>query len=134
MPTAKHRVTVNLEPDKFAVLNALANRQGISMSSVLAELWDMAAPVMSRVVDLLEQAELVEQSAKGRIRRIAAQTAAEMEPMVAAVLHNYDLFAEQIQQAIDDKHAAADAAPGTGAARRRRPPASNTGVRFGKPL
>jgi Ribbon-helix-helix protein, copG family len=136
MPTINPRVTVTLQPEDYAILEALAKTQGVSKSSLLAEIWSMACPVMARVAKLLIEAKTAQASVKDGIREATEQALKEIEPMAAQVMLNFDLFEEAIRDSIAEGHTsdggdvtggAADGQSGAGA---KKPPSSNTGVRF----
>lgn len=144
MPTAKPRVNVAMDQADFDLLSAFAARQGVSRSSVLVELWQMAAPVMARVLKLVEEAERARGSIKDGIREAAIQAEARVQPLHRDMLLNLDMFEEAIRDVISEAGGVADAAevaggvrsatPGAAdeAATTKKPPSSNTGVRFRK--
>lgn len=132
MPTLKPRITVAFEPEHYEILAALSKRQGVSMSSIISDLWGMAAPVMLRVVKLLEQAEKVQEGARVGIRQAAADAEEKMLPQVRAVLNNFDLFEEAIKGHIAEVHSADSRSARADVRRPKKPPSSNTGVRSKK--
>lgn len=135
MPTINPRVTVTLKAEQFEVLSRLAAAQGVSMSSILAELWEVSAPVMARIANLLEEAKGAQQSAKDGIREATEAALEIVAPQAAQVMVNFDLFEEQVLQKIAEgkRGAGATAAAGRGRAGSAQPPSSNTGVRFSEP-
>ena len=56
MPTSKPRFTVTCEPETHEVISRLAELQGRTRGSVVAELLDEVVPVLSRTIALLEAA------------------------------------------------------------------------------
>lgn len=56
MPTAKPRIAVTLEQHTFDVIARMADLQGCSRGSVVAELLESVAPALTRTVALLEAA------------------------------------------------------------------------------
>jgi predicted DNA-binding ribbon-helix-helix protein len=56
LATTKPRVTVTLEPDVYATMKELAQLQGCSMSSLIAELLNMVHPVQQKVLDAVKTA------------------------------------------------------------------------------
>ena len=135
MPTIKPRVTVMLEPDDYAVLAKLSELQGVSKSSLLADLWVQACPVMIRVAKLLAEAKNAQQSVKDGIRDATEAAILEIEPMANQVMMNFDLFEESIREQISRPDSGFGGDSTFGAADGRsttQPPSSNTGVRFTK--
>lgn len=138
MPTINPRVTVTLHPEDYAILEALAKTQGVSKSSLLAEIWSMACPVMARVAKLLIEAKTAQASVKDGIREATEQALKEIEPMAAQVMMNFDLFEEAIRDSIAEGRPSASGdvtdgtAGGQSAEGASEPPSSNTGVRFSK--
>lgn len=135
MPTINPRVTVTLKPEQFEVLSRLSAARGVSMSSIISELWDVSAPVMARIAHLLEEAKGAQQSAKEGIREATEAALEIVAPQAAQVMVNFDLFEEQVLQKIaDGRGAGGDTRrAATGGAAGAKPPSSNTGVRFSEP-
>lgn len=139
MPTVNPRVTVMLSPEDYAVLASLSELQGVSKSSLIADVWAMACPVLSRVAKLLLEAKNAQESVKEGIREASEEAIRQIEPVAAQAMVNWDLFEESIREAILDARSTAPAGTGsTGASRADaakeapHPPSSNTGVRFQK--
>lgn len=138
MPTIKPRVTVQLEPEDYQILATLAELQGVSKSSLLADLWASACPVMIRVAKLLQEAKNAQESVKDGIREATESALLEIQPMANQVMMNFDLFEEAIRDQIAEGRTGAgvasvgSAADRRGAAGAHKPPSSNTGVRFTK--
>ena len=82
MPTAKPRVNVAMDQADFDLLSAFAASQGVSRASVLVELWQMAAPVMARVLKLVEEAQRAKDSVRKGIVEATVEAEAKMLPMV----------------------------------------------------
>lgn len=139
MPTVNPRVTVMLSPEDYAVLASLSELQGVSKSSLIADVWAMACPVMSRVVKLLLEAKNAQESVKVGIREASEEAIRQIEPVAAQAMVNWDLFEEAIRDAILDARSTAPEGTGSVGASRTDaakdapyPPSSNTGVRFQK--
>ena len=56
MPTLKPRITITLTDEQHATLQALAQLQGVSMSSIVVDLVDTTLPVLQRLVSVLQNA------------------------------------------------------------------------------
>lgn len=117
MPTAKPRVNVAMDQADYDLLSAFAASQGVSRASVLVELWQMAAPVMARVLKLVEEAQRARESVRDGIREAAIEAQASMLPLQREAFLNLDLFEEAVRDAIREAGVADDGgggAPATG--------------------
>lgn len=112
MPTAKPRVNVAMDQADFDLLSAFAASQGVSRASVLVELWQMAAPVMARVLKLVEEAQRARESVKDGIREAAMEAQAKMTPLQREAFLNLDLFEEAVRDAIREAAGVADGGGG----------------------
>ena len=135
MPAKYPRLTITMRPALHARLRRLSELTGNSMSSLIFELLDGADPVLTRVIRLLETAELAKGELHGRLAR-------DMESAQERIEHQLGLTLD----AFGDKEVVSDLVDQAeeGPARRRRkggqpsaharPPAeptpiSNRGVR-----
>lgn len=125
MPTAKPRVNVAMDQADFDLLSAFAASQGVSRASVLVDLWQMAAPVMARVLKLVEEAERAKASVKDGIREAAIQAEARVQPLHREMLLNLDLFEEAIRDVIQEAAGISDPADAGGGVRSATPPADD---------
>lgn len=69
MPAKHPRLTITMRPALHARLRRLSELTGNSMSSLIFELLDGAEPVLTRVIRLLETAELAKEEMHGRLAR-----------------------------------------------------------------
>ncbi len=137
MPTAKPRVNVAMDQGDYDLLSAFAASQGVSRASVLVELWQMAAPVMARVLKLVEEVERAKASVKKGIIEAAFEAEAKVLPLHREALLNLDMFEEAVREVLREA-AGVDESGGeqrggtpTVSAAPVEPPSSNTGVRSG---
>lgn len=139
MPTAKPRVNVVLDQSSFDLLTEFAASQGVSRSSVLADLWETASPVMARVLKMVREVQRAKDSVREGIRAAAIEAESKVLPLQHEALLNLDLFEEAIK---DMLIASEGSQPGAGDSAHARAcadgdqveklPSSNTGVRFRK--
>lgn len=101
MATNKPRITVTLEQDHYDILSEFARQQGCSMSAALAEVWGQAVPTIQRVVKLIAEAEHAKASVADRIRDIATEAQEAMLPHAREAVAQFDIFEEQVKEAID---------------------------------
>lgn len=86
----------------FDLLSAFAASQGVSRASVMVELWQMAAPVMARVLKLVEEAKRAKDSVRKGIVEATVEAEAKMLPIQQEALLNLDMFEEAIRDVIRD--------------------------------
>ena len=70
MPTIKPRVQVTLEPSTHEVIKRLAELQGRSRGSIIAELLDEVGPALTRTVALLEAAAAAPEQVRSGLRSV----------------------------------------------------------------
>lgn len=92
----------------FDLLSAFAASQGVSRASVLVELWQMAAPVMARVLKLVEEAQRAKDSVRKGIVEATVEAEAKMLPIQREALLNLDMFEEAIRDVIREAGGVAD--------------------------
>lgn len=111
MPAKYPRLTITMRPALHARLRRLSELTGNSMSSLIFELLDGAEPVLTRVIRLLETAELAKEEMQGRLAR-------DMETAQERIEHQLGLTLEEF----GDDQVQADLADAgeIGPARRRR--------------
>ena len=97
MPTAKPRVNVVLDQSSFDLLTEFAASQGVSRSSVLADLWETASPVMARVLKMVREVQRAKDSVREGIRAAAIEAESKVLPLQHEALLNLDLFEEAIK-------------------------------------
>lgn len=101
MATKKPRITVTLEPEHHEVLRRLTALQGGSMSGVISDLIGEIAPVLGRLCASLELAKQAQDGVKVNLRRVAEEAEQDMEPLLRMARDQFDLFANQVQRAVE---------------------------------
>lgn len=130
------RLKVTLTDEQHALLQFVASATGQSMSAILQELFETAAPVLRRVAEVTQAArEAPEAFRKGMLASLEAAEA-RLAPMVEGTQAAFDKVAVE---AVELSKRPARPAGGTrraGGGRRARgavqPPSGNTGVRSSK--
>lgn len=69
MPAKYPRLTITMRPGLHAMLRRLSELTGQSQSALIFELLDGAEPVLSRVIRLLETADMAKHELKGHLSR-----------------------------------------------------------------
>lgn len=102
MPAKHPRLTITMRPALHARLRRLSELTGNSMSSLIFELLDGAEPVLTRVIRLLETAELAKEEMHGRLARDMESAQARIEHQLGLTLEHFgdeELGADLVDQA-----------------------------------
>lgn len=114
MATKKPRITVTLNQEAYEALEQVAKVQGGSMSAVLAEVWEEAAPVMLRVVKLVLEAQAAKAGVGDRIKELATEAELAMLPLAREAVSNMDMFEASIREALKSAQGGASGEGGGG--------------------
>ncbi len=90
MATTKPRINVTLEPHRYALFKRLAALQGVSMSSLVAELLDAVAEPMERVCVVLEAAAKAPGDLKTGLRAAVDRAEASLMPAALNAIDQFD--------------------------------------------
>jgi hypothetical protein len=74
MPTAKPRIAVTLNQQTFEVIARMAQLQGCSRGSIVADMMDAVAPALTRTIALLEAAADAPQQVRDGLRSVVEST------------------------------------------------------------
>lgn len=77
MPTKNPRVMVTLNPKTYAVLKSMAESVGASMSSIISELADEAAPALQNIQKAMQMAKTKPSEAFDQLAHQLAQAQSE---------------------------------------------------------
>lgn len=100
MATTKPRINVTLEQHRFELFKRLAALQGVSMSSLVAELLETVAEPMERVCVVLEAAAKAPGDLKTGLRAAVDRAEAGLLPNARAVMGQFDMFLGECGDAI----------------------------------
>lgn len=100
MATTKPRINVTLEQHRYDLFKRLAALQGVSMSSLIAELLEAVAEPMERVCVILEAAKKAPGSVKEGLQVAVARAETALLPKAMEALDQYDLFMGDVSDAI----------------------------------
>ena len=125
MPTAKPRLSMTLSDQQYATLRRLSAANGQPMSKIVAELFDVALPVLERTVVVLEAASRMRGQVPEALRTSLEKAEAEALAAVESNVGNLDLFVRDFEGAT--AQAAAQGAPQGRRARASTPVPSNHG-------
>lgn len=130
MATKKPRITVTLDQADYDLLAEFAEQQKCSMSAVLVEVWQEAAPTIVRVVKLIREAKAAKSQVGDRIREMAIEAELEMMPLAREAISQLDIFEDEVRKAIQGSRVEEDAA--AGGAKATPASASSSSLRKGK--
>lgn len=137
LPTAKPRITITLSDEQHALLAALSELQGVSMSSIVVDLLETTFPVLDRLVSVLRNAAGAPQAVLDEIKRSCQSAEDDVLGLQSGALRQLDLIVQASSVPVVGGDAlAAPPASGTGAkrvAKSEGPPTSNRGVRITSP-
>ena len=100
MATTKPRINVTLEPHRFELYKRLAALQGVSMSSLVAELLETVAEPMERVCVVLEAAKTAPSSVLNGLRSAIGKAEAELMPNALTVVEQGNMFFTEVENAL----------------------------------
>lgn len=92
MPTAKPRIAVTLNEHTFQVIARMAELQGCSRGSVVADLLDAVAPALTRTVALLEAAADAPQQVRDGLRSVVESTHNDLVDVSGDTLRQLDFL------------------------------------------
>ena len=92
MPTAKPRIAVTLNQHTFDVIARMAQLQGCSRGSVVAELLDSVAPALTRTVALLEAAADAPKQVRDGLRAVVEGTHNDLVEVSGDMLNQLDFL------------------------------------------
>lgn len=100
MPTINPRVAITVPPHRHDLLKRLAALQGVSMAGLVTDLLNEFYPVLERVCVALEMAKKAQATTKTGIREAAEKAQAEIQPMLAESMNQFDLFMKHLEVSV----------------------------------
>lgn len=125
------RVQVSLREDTYETIRDAAEVQGVTMSALISDWMEVAAPGLHRLAKFGRRVEELVGEEKESMRMGIELAEIRMEPIVEAMTGMVDDFAELAEFRKASKERPPRAAEGV-ASESSEPPASNTGAKFGK--
>jgi len=96
MPTDKPRLTITLPPHVYETIARMAELQGCSKSSVIAELLESVHPPLMRTVALLEAARDAPQKVRDNLRQTVEELERELAVSAGTGLEQMDMLLTRI--------------------------------------
>ena len=140
MPAKNPRLTITMQPGLHALLRRLSELTGQSQSALIFELLDGSAPVLNRVIRLIEASNDAKSELRGRLALDMAAAQKRIEIQLGLGLEDMG-EGESVRDLLGEAeaihfHRARGAASGKRSAARvgspspQKPPSSNRGVRL----
>ena len=111
MATTKPRITITLNDKSYAVLKAISECSGQPMSTFVTEMLDSARPTLERMAATFQTIKRAQDAERARFIEKVDEAQVAIEPVVMQTLGQFDLFLGRIEQAVDGRPDAAQAAP-----------------------
>lgn len=137
MPTVRPRLSITLTEPLHLVLSRFADLTDQSMSSLIVQFLDHAAPQLERITVMLQAAKDATPEALAQVKRTLDQAEAVLQSHQGALMTSMDLFTRPLMKnAPEALPSALNAAPGPVAGRTRaklsakpavNPPSPNRG-------
>lgn len=137
MPTVKPRITITLTDEQHSTLHALAQVQGVSMSSIVVDLVETTLPVLKRLATVLRNASEAPQAVLDGLRASLESAEGDMVGHGQAVSEQLDLLVQLSAGGAAGgglPAAVSEDSPPPAAPPDSRPPTSNRGVRNVPPV
>lgn len=131
----KHRITISLTAEEYAVLKRMNTLNGVPMSRTVAELVSAVTPVLGRMADNLEKVKVADEKIKQQLRESADRSLDALEVLRSEAMGHFDNFSADLDTVLGDLVGGGDArrqADADGRNASAVPPSSNTGVRYAK--
>lgn len=104
MPTAKPRIAVTLNQHTFDVIARMADLQGCSRGSIVAELLDSVAPALTRTVALLEAASQAPQQVRDGLRAVVEDAHNDLVGVSGDALQQLDFLLGEFERGEVNPH------------------------------
>lgn len=100
MATTKPRITVTITERQHELLKAISEASGSSMSSFITDLLESAEPVLERMAQTMLKLRQLNEQRKASIASALDDAQTTLEPILDAVLGQFDLFAGNLENAV----------------------------------
>lgn len=117
MATTKPRITVTITERQHALLKAISEATGASMSAYISDLLETSEPVMERIASTMQKLQQLNAQRKASVAAALDEAQTALEPVMDAVLGQFDLFASRLEGTVAGGAAATDGAAGCDGAR-----------------
>jgi uncharacterized protein (DUF1778 family) len=100
MATTKPRITVTLTHRQHELLKAISDATGSSMSAYVSDLLESCEPVLERMATTMQKLRQLNTQRKASVVAALDEAQTAIEPVMNAVLGQFDLFASQVERAV----------------------------------
>lgn len=130
MSTNKPRITVTFPVEHYAVLSKLSELQGVSMSSLVVDLFDSVLPLLERTAEILTSARNAPKEVKDSIRKMLDEAEARVIPAASDIIASLDEMAVLSSDKQETRSASSVRDCELLVREEARPHPTNRGVRF----
>lgn len=140
MPTIKPRIAVTLNEPTFQVIARMAELQGCSRGSVVADLLESVAPVLGRTVALLEAAAAAPKQVRDGLRGVVEDTHDQLVEVAGDSILQMDWLLSELSGAGANPHVvtrgsgSGDARGSGGEKKRSKPAVARVSAKKAKPV
>lgn len=99
MATTKPRITITLTHRQHEVLKAISDNSGQSMSAFVSEILEQSLPVLERMAESFRKIKSAQDEQRKRIAEELDQAQNAVEPILAQVIGQFDLFMGKVETA-----------------------------------
>ena len=97
MATTKPRITVTLTERQYELVKSISDNSGQTMSYFISELLENSLPVMERMAETFRKIKELQDAKKKMIAHELEKVESEIEPAIAGLIDQYDLFASEME-------------------------------------
>ena len=109
MATTRPRITVTLTHRQHEILSTISQASGQSMSAYIVDLLESCEPVLERMAATMQRLKALNDTRKASVAAALDEAPAAIEPVMNAVIGQFDLFASQVERAVGAADAPATA-------------------------
>lgn len=107
MATTKPRITITLNPRTYEVLKAIGELGGQPMSGFVSEMLDSALPTLERMAVTFQKVKQAHNLERAKFLETIDDAQAVIEPVVMEALGQFDLFMNNIDEAVEGRQTSA---------------------------
>lgn len=102
MATDKPRITITLTVEQYALLTRLSALQKAPKARIVSEMLGEVFPVLEKVAEALEMAQRASAGARATFKRAAEQAEEDIRPLAEFARDQFDLFARQLGDLVNE--------------------------------
>lgn len=99
MATTKPRITITLSAHQYDVFKSISDNSGQPMSTFITELLELSMPTVERMAETFRKIKLAQDDQRKRMLAELDVAQSAVEPVVAQVVGQFDLFMSRVEAA-----------------------------------